>query len=120
MSSELQRNLPLLEILRNCNPKLRKAIIAHANPELINTICEICLNFLNGNVECTKHQHKELKQHKGCMQKLVKRCKNVKTPRSKKLERQILLQKGEGFWFSLLTPVVTELSSFIISKALQR
>lgn len=126
MSFCVERHLPLLEIIRKANPKLRKSIIKHSDSGFIDAISEICLNYLNGNICCTKDQYGTLAKHRESMRRLAKvsrnsaRKKTVKgRVNSREVERKILLQKGEGFWFALL-PVVTELTHYFISKALEK
>ena len=41
MSAVVKRALPLLETLVDANPKLKKAIIKYASPDLVTAISEI-------------------------------------------------------------------------------
>lgn len=116
MSFNVERHLRLLDVIKNSNPKLRNAIIACAEPELINAISEICYNFLRGNIICTKKQFDVLKKHKNCIRKLAKCGAGENTI----TRRKILLQKGSGFWISLLTPVISELTAYFMSRALKK
>ena len=47
MSSLVKRALPLLKLLAEANPKLKKAIIKYATPDVVKAISEIALNMLN-------------------------------------------------------------------------
>jgi hypothetical protein len=121
MASELARHIPILKVLESSSPKLRRAILLNVEPEVIEKIAEICLNYLKGNIICDKEQYQELKQHKPCMLKVVKKgVESSSKRRSNRLaERRILLQKGDGFWGALLIPLVSQLSAYITSKALK-
>lgn len=129
MGSKVVRHIRLLEVLKDCKPKLRRSIIENSGSSLIDALAEICYNYLKGNVSCSKAQYKELCKHKSCMREIV----NVHRKKSKKIskfegksqknikavQRRILLQKGGAFWTLFLTPIVAELSSHLVSKALQ-
>lgn len=54
MSFKLESQLSLLEILRDCKPRMRKAILTNADSNLINAIAEICHNCLCGNIKLTR------------------------------------------------------------------
>lgn len=104
---------------------MRELIIRNADKDLINAIVEICFNYLRGNINCSKKQFRELSKHRGCMRKIVKSQLNGKKcggkkKNQRKREKEILLQKGGGFWFELLTPLVSELTTGLISKSLKR
>lgn len=116
----VERHLQLLEVLKKADPKLRKAILKNADSGAIDAIGEICFNYINGNIVCSKQQYGELAKHKNDIRKLVAQCQKKKGKNcSKKIERKILLQKGDGFWLALLSPVVSELAGYLIQKALK-
>lgn len=122
MTSNVERQLQVLRVLKEASPKLRKALLLHCEPELIRAISEICYNYLRGNIKCTEKQFSILRKHKNCIRKLSE-CAKAGSKKDKKnltASRKILLQKGDGFWFPLLVPLVTELSTYFISKALQK
>ena len=48
MSAVVKRALPLLKVLADAKPKLKKAIIQHAPTELVTAISEIVLNLIKG------------------------------------------------------------------------
>jgi len=48
-----------LHVLKAADPKLRKAIIANCNQEILKNICECALNVLRGKIPssgCSKHK----------------------------------------------------------------
>ncbi len=57
----LKANKHTLQVLKTANSKVRKAILKRANNDLIKTVCEICLNFLNGNARISKKKRKSAK-----------------------------------------------------------
>ena len=50
MSAVVRRALPLLKVLVDAKPKLKKAIIQHAPTDLVTAISEIVLNLIKGVV----------------------------------------------------------------------
>lgn len=127
MSSEAARHLKHLAVFRDSNPTLKKAILQNCDQGFIDAIAEICLNYLRGNINCTRKQYLELAKHKDCLRNIVnqhrqpssvkKRGCNKKLKRAS--QRDILMQKGDGFWLALL-PVVSELATYFMSKALEK
>lgn len=125
MSAKLEAQLPLLRLLKEANPALRKAIITHSTPDLIEALGEISFNYLKGNINCTKAQYRGLKSYKKCLRSIVKgcqkkRCKREKLKNYRTKERRVLSRQKGGFWQVLLAPVITELSEYFLHQALQR
>lgn len=124
MSSKLEAQLPLLRVLKDANPALRKAIILHSTPELIEALGEISFNYLKGNINCTKSHYQDLKSYKKCLRTLVngclkKRCSKEKHKNYRIKERRVLSRQKGGFWQVLLGPVISELSEYFLRQALQ-
>ena len=103
MSLLVRRALPLLKVLVIANPKLKKAIIKHASPNLVTAISEIALNMLKGVIKLTPQQKQRLSRYKKEFRSLAK--KNVSVNRKRKL----LIQKGGGAGLALLLPLAISL-----------
>lgn len=125
MSLRVKRFLPLLEYLKEAPPAIRSLILEKCERDLIVTICEICLNFCEGNINCSKKSYNKLKKFRKSIHKLaslknkLKNSSNSSNSKSKKLkvERKILTQKGSGgFLPILLAPVISGLSQYIFEK----
>ena len=104
MSAVVKRALPLLKVLVDATPKLKKAIIKHAPTDLVKAISEIVLNLIKGVIKLTAHQKKRLSRYKKELLALAKK----KVPLGKK--RKILVQKGGGV-VSILVPLALSLLS---------
>ena len=104
MSAVVKRALPLLKVLVDATPKLKKAIIKHAPTDLVTAISEIVLNLIKGVIKLTAHQKKRLSGYKKELLALAKK----KVPLGKK--RKILVQKGGGV-VSILVPLALSLLS---------
>ena len=100
MSAVVKTALPLLKVLVDASPKLKKAIIKHAPTELVTAISEIVLNLIKGVIKLTAHQKKRLSRYKKELLALAKKkgivrekeenscserwwsCFNIGTPRT--------------------------------------
>lgn len=122
MSSEVEAQLRQLSFFSEASLPLKKAILKKCEKQFIDAIAEICGNYLLGNINCGKKQFRELGAHKKCIRKIFNITRlAAKRERKTKSDsrRKILLQKGEGFWLAFL-PVVSELATYFISKALEK
>lgn len=98
----------ILYVLKNCNPEVRKSILKTASPELIKTLCEMCINTLNGNTKITPGYKKKLKTYKSSLRKLVSPRLGIKS------KKKILIQQG-GF----LPTLITALLSGVVGKIIE-
>ena len=103
--SAVVRALPLLKVLADASPKLKKVIIKHAPTELVTAISEIVLNLIKGVIKLTAHQKKRLSRYKKELLALAKK----KVSLGKK--RKILVQKGGSAAISILVPLALSLLS---------
>ena len=104
----MERNLPYLQVLAKCKPKLRKLLIEHGPADLIATICECSLNLLRGVVPLKPSQKRRLVRYKKHLRSLA----NKKVSRRKK--KQFINQKGGNLLTALLTPVLSVLGSLLV------
>ena len=105
MSAVVRRALPLLQTLVASKPILKKAIIEHASPDLINAISEIVWNMLKGVIKLTPKQKRRLSRYK------EEFCSLVKKKLSIAKKRKILNQKGTGAGLAALVPIALALLS---------
>ena len=98
MSAVVKRALPLLKVLADAKPKLKKAIIKHAPTDLVTAISEIVLNLIKGVIKLTADQKRRLSRYMKDLFALAKK----KVSQAKK--RKILVQKGGGI-VSVLVPL---------------
>lgn len=110
MSARIKRNWPLLKALFEGNARQKRAILQTASGELINTICELALNVLKGNIPLTGSQLKKIRKQKVG----IKLFANKKTSIKKK--RKVLNQKG-GFLLPLLSVAIPFLTSLIAGRS---
>ena len=103
MSAVVKRALPLLQTLLASKPILRKAIIDHASPDLINAISEIVWNMLKGVIKLTPEQIHRLSRYKEQFRSLVNKRLSIKK------KRKILNQKGTGAGLAALIPIALTL-----------
>ena len=103
MSAVVRRALPLLKTLVDANPKLKKAIIKYASPDLVMAISEIALNMLKGVIKLTPQQKQRLSRYKKEFRSLAKKNLSVNK------KRKILVQKGGGAGLAVLLPLALSL-----------
>ena len=103
MSAVVRRALPLLKTLVDAKPKLKKAIIKYASPDLVMAISEIVLNTLKVLIKLTPQQKQRLSRYKKEFRSLAK--KNVSVNK----KRKILIQKGAGAGIAALLPLAIDL-----------
>ena len=103
----------ILLALSKVNSKSRKAIIQSASPQLIQAICEICFNLLNGNIAINEDSKNKLKKYKTTIRKLASQAdsKKVNPLESKK---KILGLHG-GFLQILIPSVISAIASVVSS-----
>ncbi len=106
MSKRLQNHIEILKVLKNSNPKQRKALLEAANNSLILCICECIHNLLRGNLKLSSAKKQELKKHARILRQIADR----KTKVDKK--RALLVQNG-GFLPALLAPALAVAGSLV-------
>lgn len=105
----LKENRHTLHVLKSCNPDVRKSIIKNASPELVKTLCEICINTLNGNAKISNNCKNSLKNYKSPLRQLT-------SPRiGLKSKKKILIQKG-GFLPVLLGAILSGVIGNLIER----
>ena len=99
MSAVVRRALPTLKILAGVTPKLKKAIIQHASPDVVKAIAEIVLKMHKGVIKLSPQQKQRLSKYKKQLYSLAKKGVSI----AKK--RKVLLQKGGGAGLAALLPI---------------
>ena len=74
---------------------MRKQMIQSASKEVIDTVCECCLNVLKGTIPLSPHQKKCLGKHRHLLRQMVQ--KKIPVRQKKKM----LVQRG-GFLLPML------------------
>ena len=105
----VRSNYHTLHVLKAAPKKLRKAIIANCNRELVNSISECVLNVLNGNVKLSGCSTRNLRKYKALLRKVADR----RVPLSDK--KKLIVQRG-GFLLPLLSAVLPAIASLIFSR----
>ena len=93
-----------LRFLSRAKPKVKRMVIAKADKQFMNCLCECGKHVLKGNVPLTPRQLRALRPYKNHLRDLVR--ENV----SLKKKKKIILQKG-GFIGALLRPLTKLLLS---------
>ena len=95
----LAKHGDILSVLSKASPPMRKQIIKTASKDVIDTVCECCLNVLKGTIPLSPHQKKCLAKHRHVLRQMVQ--KKIPVRQKKKM----LVQRG-GF-LQFLGPMLT-------------
>lgn len=109
MSAKLKRNVPMLELLANSKPALRKQIVKAAPDEVVDCVAECCHNLLKGHIDLSKSEKSKLARHKQILRQLA----NKKISRKRK---RLSMQRGGfipllGTFIKTALPVIASLFS---------
>ena len=84
----LAKHGDVLSVLSKASPPMRKQMIDSASKEVIDTVCECCLNVLKGTIPLSPHQKKCLGKHRHLLRQMVQ--KKIPVRQKKKM----LVQRG--------------------------
>ena len=102
----LHSNYRSLHVLKDARPKLRRAIIANSDKELINSVGVCALNVLQGNVKLSKCAKRKLR-------KLRRQLRTVAdTHVSLARKKKVIIQSGR-FIVPLLSLVLPTIASLV-------
>jgi hypothetical protein len=106
----MKDNLPYLQVLAKCKPKVRKVIIEHGPANVLISICECCFNLLKGAIPLKPGQKRRLSRYK----------KHLRTLADKKVshvnKKRLLNQKGAWEPTNCITTTSTECIRKFIDK----
>lgn len=86
MSHTVREHFPLLEYLLKCKRKPQTAELLLKDKGLFKSLCEICLNILNGNLKMRGKDKEKLKKYKKTIRHLGDK-KIKQKPHPKKILR---------------------------------
>jgi hypothetical protein len=101
---DMQKTYNKVRLLYLATPRARQQIVRAGDRELLDSICECCVNVLNGAIPLTDEQKSHLSKHKHRLRRLA--WKKLSLAKKKRI-----VQTGRGFLGALLVPAVTLLSS---------
>ena len=110
MKPYIVKNKEFLQYFSKLSPKNKIQIIPSLKREELNTISEICKNFLTQNLTTCPKVIKKLKPYK----KDIKKFSLKTTPQYKK--KKILQSRSGGAIFSVLLPIAASLIGSLIAR----
>jgi len=105
----IRSNYHRLQTLNDARPKLRRAIIANGDKELVNSLSECALNVLRGNVKLSGCKKRTLRKYKNQLRTSV----DKRVPLASK--EKLIIQRG-GFKVPLVTAVLPALAIFLYDQ----
>ena len=101
-----KNNLDSLSVICNSSKKLRSAIIASSDKNVILAICECILNVLNGNIKLCDNDKEKLRNYKYTLRKII-------TTKQANKNKELLIQKGGNFLPLILPGAISLLTTII-------
>lgn len=107
MKRRLSGHRHIIEVLATASPKLRKAILTHADKPLIQTLTESCHNVANGNIKISPCNLRKLKRYRSTIRQIT-------SPKTKwQHKKKVLIQSG-GF-LPILMPIISSVLGGLVS-----
>lgn len=100
----------LLEVLRTANPQLRRVILQKADNKFIQTLADVIINLLRGNIPLSPNQKLKLKKFKSTF-RAIETNFTKKKPININRGRRLVIQTGG------VLPAIIGLIAPIIAKA---
>lgn len=100
-----------IRLLSIATPRARKEIVQRGGRDLLDGICECCVNVLNGTIPLTRAQKAKLVKHKARLRKLAATA--IKGNKLRLTDKKRLVQRGRGFLGALLVPAAALLGSLL-------
>ncbi len=104
-SKKFQKTFEKVRLLSLATPRARKRIVDRGDRELVDSICECCVNILNGVIPLDDKQKTRLVKHKNRLRELA--LKKVSLRKKKEI-----VQSG-GLLGAVLAPAVAFLGSLL-------
>lgn len=109
----IKRQYHFLQLLARSHPKQKNALLKSANNAQIESICEICLNILNGNIPANVTK---LKKYKNLLRMLSKKTCSLQK------KKKMLINQSGGFLPIIAPALISALGAVlgpIISKSIK-
>ena len=107
MKKRLNSHKHMLHVLASAHPKMRKAILTHADKELVQTLTECVYNVMKGNVPISACSKNKLMRYRT-------KLRSIANPKTKwKNKKNVFVQNG-GF-LSVLLPLIGSAITGLIS-----
>ena len=107
--SRLAKHWDVLSVLSKASSPMGKHLVQKAPKEIIDTVCECCLNVLKGTVPLSPEQKQKLGKHRCLLRQMVKK----KIPLHQK--KKMMVQRG-GFLPLLLGPLLKTIAVPIVGS----
>ena len=108
MSSRIERQAPLLQVLAEGHPHVCKAILRGADNDLIKCLSECALNVLKGNIVLNREEKTNLIKYRQKIRKIANKKIALKN-------KHKIVQTG-GFAAALLAPLIKPIIAPLAGK----
>lgn len=104
----LKRHVHFLQALAHAHPMQRRALLKTAKNDQIESLCEICLNILAGNIPVNVNK---MKRYKSLLRGLARKTSNVQQ------KKRMLVNQSGGF-LPLLAPAIISTLGGILGRVI--
>lgn len=108
--AKLKKHQHFLHILAQSHPTQKRALLKTANNGQLESLCEICLNILKGNIPVNSYK---LKKYKNTLRTLAKKSSSIQK------KRKMLLNQSGGF-LPLIAPAIVSALGGILSSVISK
>lgn len=113
MKKRLNSHKHILHVLGTARPKMRKAILNHADRSLVQTLTECVYNVLNGNIPLSACAVKKLSRFRSKLRSAV-------SPKHKKWQGRKNYFVQHGGFLSVLLPLIGSAISGLVSSLMSK
>lgn len=106
----IKKHYHFLQVLARSHPSQKKALLQTANNSQINSICEVCLNILHGNVPVNVQR---MKKYKNLLRLLAKKSTGMQR------KKKMLVNQSGGF-LPLLAPALLSAIGGIVGRVIAK
>ena len=110
--SRLAQHWDVLSVLSKASSPMGKHLVQKAPKEIIDTVCECCLNVLKGTVPLSPEQKQKLGKHRYLLRQMVKK----KIPLHQK--KKMMVQRG-GFLPLPIRPLLKAVAAPILGSIVE-
>ena len=119
MSALVKRHILCIQALNRCkSAKLRRAIIANADADLLCALAECAYNILKKNIPLTALQRRHLNKYRTNLRKLSQRRTSAAERRRLLLRSQVGEGQSGGFLSAFLAPLASSVFLFLLREVL--
>lgn len=105
---KIQEQLPFIRVLSDSNRVEFQQLVLYSSKLRIEVICEFLVNILNGNIESSEQNMKDLMKHKRVLHKLIRPELTIKQRKTIIRRHAMLVQETITYFLPRLEKLLIE------------